>query len=70
MKFFLLRKPRAVYLTHWILALIDSLAAFVTRWWGQVMMFSNGSGCPCRVNTEKGKNPGSEPGLRRSALQT
>jgi len=30
-KFFLLRKPRAVYLTHWILELMDSLAALVMR---------------------------------------
>jgi hypothetical protein len=29
-KFCLLRKPRAVYFTHWILALMDSLAALVT----------------------------------------
>jgi hypothetical protein len=29
MKFCLLRKPRAVYFTHWILALMDSLLALV-----------------------------------------
>src|SRR5580698_470538 len=31
MKLRLLRKPRAVYLTHWTLALIDSLPALVMR---------------------------------------
>lgn len=29
MKFCLLRKPRAAYFTHWILALMDSLEALV-----------------------------------------
>jgi phage-related protein len=29
MKFVLFRKPRAVYLTHWILAFRDSLVALV-----------------------------------------
>ena len=31
MKFCLLRKPRAVYFTHWTMELIDSLAALVMR---------------------------------------
>ena len=35
------RKPRAVYFTHWILALMDSLAALVIRCRRYVMMFSN-----------------------------
>src|ERR1035438_9605930 len=35
------RKPRAVYFTHWILALMDSLVALVIRWRRYVMMFSN-----------------------------
>ena len=30
-KFRVLRKPRAVYFTHWIFELIDSLAALVMR---------------------------------------
>src|ERR1700730_17773817 len=41
MKFCLFRKPRAVYFTHWILALMDSLAALVIRCRRYVMMFSN-----------------------------
>src|SRR5215469_10865565 len=41
LKFSLFLKPRAVYLTHWILALIDSLAALVTWYRKYLMMFSN-----------------------------
>jgi len=34
-------EARAVYFTHWTLALMDSLAAFVIRCRRYVMMFSN-----------------------------
>ena len=40
-KFFLFRKPLALYFTHWTLALMDSLVALVMRWRRYVMMFSN-----------------------------
>jgi len=40
MKFRRLRNPRGVCFTHWIFALMDSLAAFVTRCRRYVMMFS------------------------------